>query len=77
MSQKQSPNAGIRPWTKVRSDIALTVQRDKTADVTDLRRELKAARLAEYITRTVDAAPELTPEQRDRLAVLLRGGDAA
>jgi hypothetical protein len=28
--------------------------------------------LDEYIRRTVDAAPPLTSEQRDRLAVLLR-----
>jgi hypothetical protein len=34
-----------------------------------------------YVARVVDAAPPLTPEQRDRLAVLLRthpdGGRAA
>ena len=28
--------------------------------------------ISEYITRVVDAAPPLTPEQRDRLASLLR-----
>ena len=39
--------------------------------------------LAAYVRRTVDAWPPLTPEQRDRLAVLLRpstdpsGGDAS
>jgi hypothetical protein len=35
--------------------------------------------LDSYVKRIVDRAPELTPEQRDRLAVLLRspGGDAA
>jgi len=46
-------------------------------DHTELRRELKAVTLAEYIERVVDAAPPLTPAQRDRLALLLRGGDAA
>lgn len=41
-------------------------------------RELKVAILAEYIRKVVDAAPPLTADQRDRLAVLLRGGpDAA
>ena len=40
------------------------------------RRDLRAARLAEHITRTVDAAPPLTPEQRDRLAMLLHGRPA-
>jgi excisionase family DNA binding protein len=41
-------------------------------------RDLAAERLAEHVQRVVDAAPALTPEQRDRLALLLRaGGDAA
>ena len=37
------------------------------------RRELAAEKLAAYIRRVVDEAPPLSPEQRDRLAVLLRG----
>ena len=45
-------------------------------DHSELRRELKAEQLADYITRTVDAAPPLTPEQRSRLALLLTGGGA-
>ena len=71
-------------WTKTRSMIAHAKKADPTADVTDLRRQLKAERLEEYIRRTVDAAPPLTTEQRDRLALLLRpalanagGADAA
>jgi hypothetical protein len=51
-------------------------QRWHRPDADDIARDLAAARLAEYIKRTVDAAPPLTPEQRDRLALLLRGGDA-
>ncbi len=47
------------------------------ADTTELGRDLAAAKLANYIRKTVDAAPPLTPAQRDRLALLLRGGDAA
>jgi len=39
----------------------------------DARRNLRAERLADYITKTVDAAPPLTPAQRDRLALLLKG----
>lgn len=35
-----------------------------------------AQELDEHIARLVDAAPPLTPEQRDRLAVLLNGGVA-
>ncbi len=37
------------------------------------RRELAEAKLAPYIQRVVDEAPPLSPEQRDRLALLLRG----
>jgi len=33
-----------------------------------------APSLADYIRKTVDAAPRLTTGQRDRLALLLRGG---
>ena len=35
-------------------------------------RDLAAAKLADYIKRTVDAAPPLTADQCDRLALLLR-----
>jgi hypothetical protein len=43
------------------------------------RGDLKAERLAEYIRKVVDAAPPLTPAQRDRLAILLRpvGGESS
>lgn len=61
-------------WTQTRSRIAHAKRRDPQADVTDLRRQLKAERLEDYIKRTVDSAPPLTPEQRDKLALLLRGG---
>jgi hypothetical protein len=66
-------------WTKVRSDIALAKKKDPNADVTELRRDLKAAHLAEYVRRLVGEAPALSPEQRDRIAQLLRsgGGDRA
>lgn len=66
-------------WTKTRSELALAMKRDPLADTTELRRRLKADRLEDYIKRTVDAAPPLSPEQRDRLALLLRpsGGEAA
>jgi hypothetical protein len=48
----------------------------------EARRDLAAANLAAYIKRTVDQAPRLTKQQRDRLALLLRspsdsGGAAA
>lgn len=39
------------------------------------RRDLSEARLADYITETLAAAPSLTQDQRDRLALLLLGGE--
>lgn len=49
-------------------------------DHTQLRTELKTQRLEDHIRDVVDAAPPLTPAQRDRLALLLRppanGGSA-
>ncbi len=66
----------ITNWTTPRARVgALT--RSRPADDPDLlaaRQDLRVARLADYITRTVDAAPPLTADQRDRLAALLRGG---
>ena len=59
-------------WTKTRSDIAHAKRRDPNADTTELRRQLKAERLAEHIARVVAEAPPLSSEQRDRLAALLR-----
>lgn len=64
-------------WTKKRSRLANTLRQNPSADVTELRRDLKAARLEDYIKRTVDAAPPLTVEQRERLAHLLTPALAA
>ena len=58
-------------WTKTRSQLAKAIQRDPEADVTELRRQLKAERLEAHIKNLVDAAPPLTDEQRARLAALL------
>jgi len=46
-------------------------------DTRAAERDLAAAKLAAHIARVVDAAPPLTPEQRDRLAALLRPGRRA
>ncbi len=43
------------------------------ADAIVHRRDLAAQRLADYIKATVSAAPDLTVEQRAKLATLLRG----
>ena len=61
--------------TKTRSQIANTVKNHPGVDVTELRRQYKAERLAEHIAKIVDAAPPLSAAQRDKLALLLRGGD--
>ncbi len=61
-------------WTHTRSKIAHAKRLDPSADVLELRRQLKAERLEEHITKLVAAAPPLSAAQRDRLAALLRGG---
>ena len=61
-------------WTHTRSKIAHAKKNDPGANVLELRRQLKAERLEDHIARIVDAAPPLTADQRDRLALLLRGG---
>jgi hypothetical protein len=65
-------------WTQERARVA-SLTRSRSADDPDLldaRRALAAARLADYITRTVAAAPPLTDAQRSQLALLLRTTDA-
>lgn len=49
-------------------------RRSDDPSLVDARRDLACANLAEHIARIVDAAPPLTAEQRDRLALLLTGG---
>ncbi len=63
-------------WTSERARVAsLTRSREASdPDLLDARRNLRAARLDDYIRRTVDAAPELTVEQRANAAALLLSG---
>jgi hypothetical protein len=52
------------------------LQRHRSADdpaVTEARRNLHAAKLEEHIRKVVDSAPALSADQRNRLALLLRG----
>jgi uncharacterized membrane protein len=58
-------------WTKERARLAATRRHHPDADTTDLRRDLRAARAEDYIKKLVDVAPQLSPEQRAKLAVLL------
>ncbi len=69
----------VTNWRSTRARIA-SLSRSRSADDPDLieaRRDLAAERLAEHIERVVAAAPPLSREQRDRLALLLRSGSAA
>jgi hypothetical protein len=64
-------------WQSERARVA-SLSRSRTPTDPDLiaaKRDLRAERLAEHIARVVADAPPLTAEQRDRLALLLRGGD--
>ncbi|GAA3667102.1 hypothetical protein FB459_1265 [Yimella lutea] len=64
--------------THYRAKVA-ALSRGRTPDDVELieaRRSYRAEKLAEHIAKVVAEAPPLTPEQRDRLAVLLRGGAA-
>ena len=62
-------------WTHTRARIARTKKADPNADVSELRRQLREQRLTEHIERVVNQTPPLTAEQRERLALLLTGGD--
>lgn len=55
-----------------RSRLGVACKLGTPADVSEARRDLAAAKLADYIKRTVDQAPPLTDEQRERIAALLR-----
>lgn len=59
-------------WTSTRAKIANAKRANPDADVTDLRRQLRAERLEEHIRAVVAEAPPLTDQQRDRLALALR-----
>ena len=50
--------------------------RDEPELIEDARRSLAEAKIAEYVRKTVDSAPPLTAEQRQRLAALLTSGAA-
>lgn len=60
-------------WTRERARVA-ALSRSRSSDdpeLVDAHRNLRAERLADYITRTVDKAPPLSSEQRNKLAALL------
>jgi hypothetical protein len=63
-------------WQAERARLAfLTRSREPDdPDLVEARRNLRAERLAEHVRKVVAGAPKLTPEQRDRIAAILRGG---
>jgi len=66
-------------WTQQRARVA-ALTRSRAADDPDLlraRRDLAAARLDDYIRKTVAAAPPLSGDQRNRLTLLLSGTPAS
>jgi len=69
-------------WTTERARLA-ALSRHRDPDdpaIADARRDLAAERtaeqLAEHVQGVVDRFPALTPEQRDRIAALLRSAPA-
>lgn len=62
---------------KARSQVAVASRRKDTAGLEIARRDLAAAKLEAYVSRVVADAPQLLPEQLDRVAVLLRPGGGA
>lgn len=62
---------------RTRSRLGVAARRRDPAEIAEAQRDHAAAKLAAYISRVVDEAPPLTDEQRDKLAVLLRGGQVA
>lgn len=59
---------------RTRSRLGVASRRGDSAAIEAARRDHTAARLEDFIRRTVDAAPPLSLEQRQRLAALLSGG---
>jgi hypothetical protein len=67
----------LSTWTHERARVA-SLTRSRTADDPELLNARSALRTAKFeadVRKLVDAAPPLTDEQRNRLALLLLGGD--
>ena len=63
--------------TKSRSRLALATKHRDAEAATEARRDLAAAKVQQYIERTLAEAPPLTDAQRVTLARLLQGGASA
>ena len=63
-------------WQHHRARVA-SLSRDRAPNDPEIlaeRQAMQAERLAEHVARVVAQAPPLTPEQRDKIANLLRAG---
>lgn len=62
-------------WTKDRAKVASLsrVRPQNDPELVEARRNLKAAKLEEYVARVVATAPPLTEDQKHRIASLLGG----
>lgn len=70
-------------WTHERARVAALSRCVKSGErapddpeLQDAKRNLRALRLEDHVQKVIAEAPPLTPEQRDRIAVILRGGAA-
>lgn len=59
---------------RLAGQIASITRHNPDADTTELRRDLAAVKIEDYIRKIVENAPPLSESQRERLANLLRGG---
>ena len=64
--------ARSRLATKSRSAVRAT-----DTEITEAKRDLAAAKIADYVQRVVATCPPLTDGQRDRIAALLHAGGGA
>lgn len=60
--------------TRAKLGAATRYHPDDLPRITDARRDLAAAKIADYVERVVAEAPPLTEHQRARIARLLAGG---
>lgn len=63
--------------TQARSRLGVAARRRDDEAIRENRRDLAAAKVAQYIERTLEDAPPLTDDQRQTLARLLLGGASA
>lgn len=59
---------------KARSAVGVAARSGDADKIAEARRDLAAAKLQAYVEKIVSEAPPLTPEQSERIAVLLRPG---